>query len=157
MNAPQRLALAAAVCAAAYGCAVPVCSGEGRQPLSIVPSSLTAGQGLFFDVSLQAPISVPFDVFCFAMTTYGRFSLYLDGSVSYEIQPVCENVWGREFPFAARVRPRVTIPTDMRGMNITFYLFITPAGKRPIFTFLEELGPNTANIVFFDSVKLPVR
>jgi hypothetical protein len=157
MNARYRMVFAAAALAAACWCGAQDCHGEQGSPLIISPSNLTAGNGFFFDVKLNAPISAPFDVYCFANTTYGVFSLRFDGYVYYGPNPVYTSVWGYEFPYAHRVRPRVTIPTDMRFNFITFYLFITPAGQAPPFTFLEELGPNTANIVMFDSVTLPVR
>jgi len=157
MSMQCRMVFAAAVLAAACGCIAPECPGAQGKPLSITPSSLTAGNGFSFDVRLNAPISAPFDVYCFAHTTYGVFSLRFDGYVYYGPEAVYQDVWGYEFPYSRRVRPRVTIPTDMRYNFITFYLFITPAGQVPPFTFIEELGPNTANIVMFDSVTLPVR
>ncbi len=149
-------------CAAIAAAAACLCAASGSpaarlKPLAITPSKIVAGERFFFDVRLNEPVSAPFDVFCFAKTTYGVFSLRFDGHVYQGPYPVYTDVWGYEFRYAARVRPRVTIPTDMRYNFITFYLFITPAGERPPFTFLEELGPNTANILMFDSVRLPVR
>ncbi|MEI6632364.1 MAG: hypothetical protein WCP22_00950 [Chlamydiota bacterium] len=164
MSARHRMTIAVAALAAACWCIAPECPGGQSKPLSITPSSLTAGKGFSFDVRLNAPISAHFDVYCIADTSYGVFNLFFSGWVSYagwedpwSIEAVCPDVWGYEFPYATRVRPRVTIPMDMRYNFITFYLYITPAGKVPIFYFIEELGPNTGNVVMFDSVRLPVR
>lgn len=163
MDVQCRVTFAAVALAVACWCGATECPGGQWKPLSITPSRITAGKGFYFDVRLDAPISVPFDVYCFAKTSYGVFDLFFSGSVSYEgweypwsIAPVCPNVWGYEFAYAHRVRPRVIIPTDMRYNFITLYLYITPAGKPPQFAYLEQLGPNAANIVMFDSVTLPV-
>lgn len=157
MKARYRTILAAAALAAACPCGATDSPGARGKPLVISPSRIVAGNRFYFDVRLNAPISAPFDVYCFADTTYGVFSLRFDGYVYYGPNPVYTSIWGREFPYATRVHPRVSIPTDMRSNFVTFYLFVTPAGQPPPFTFVEEIGPNTANIVMFDSVTLSVR
>ena len=160
MTVRHRICGTAVLLCAACVCAAAECRGEERKPLCINPSPLVAGRRFQLDVALRAPVSVPFDVYCFAKTTYGNFSLSFDGYVGYignGWQPVYRAVWGREFPYSARVRPNVVIPADMRHNYITFYLFLAQYDAWIPATFLEELGPHTANIIFFDSVKLRVK
>lgn len=157
MTARHRIQLAALLFCAACTLAALECRGEARKPLSIKPSAVVAGERLYFDVSLQAPVSAPFDVYCFALTTYGVFSLTFDGHVSYGLRPSYEYIWGREYPFAARVRPNAVIPLDMRYNYIRFYLFLSRAGEWIPFDSFDDLGPYTANIIYFDSATLLIR
>ncbi|MCX6340634.1 MAG: hypothetical protein NTX71_12065 [Candidatus Aureabacteria bacterium] len=125
-------------------------------PLGIQPGTLKAGEQFTLDLSLTQDITRVFDLYLFADTPYGPYTIFLDGRIMPGIQPLYRNVPGYAAPYSVTIRPGAKIPPSMAGTTVCFYLVTVEAGKIPPVSSLQELGPESLYVITFDKVQAVV-
>jgi outer membrane protein assembly factor BamB len=116
-------------------------------PLVIDSGPLTVGQPFTLGIALIEDITRPFDLYLFAETPAGIYTIFLNGSIKKGITPLYKNVPKFNAPYSKTVSPSVRIPASMKGKTITFYTLATDAGKMPPVKKLSELTPTTKYVI----------
>ena len=112
---------------------------------------MTAGQSFSVYVALIEDITQAFDFYLLVDTPAGPYTLYLNGNVKKGITPLYKKVPRFTKDYITTVRPRVKIPSGMKGKTVAFYAAFIQAGKVPPVRKLSELTPGTPYVILLST------
>lgn len=98
-------------------------------------------------LALTEDLTQPFDFYNIVDTPAGPYTLYLNGDVKKGIAPLYRNVPLFTKDYITTVRPKIKIPTGMKGKTVTFYTAFIEAGKMPPVRKISDLTPTTPNVI----------
>ncbi|MEJ2745563.1 MAG: hypothetical protein P8123_07770 [bacterium] len=125
--------------------------------IEIVIAGLTAGEGFDLELSLNESITSPFDFYLFAELMGNYYTISMNGAVKAGITPLYRNVPGFVAPYSTTIRSMGIIPSSLAGVKITFYTMAVESGRIPAVGGIDELGPDSGNVIVFDSMEADVR
>ena len=116
--------------------------------MTIEPGALRAGTGFNYKITLTQDIDIPFDLYVFADTQFGLYTLYFDGKAEKGIKPLYRNIRSFKAPFQKTVTPGVILPAAMDGREVAFYAVVVQAGRVPDVSRLSDLYNDTLYVIW---------
>jgi hypothetical protein len=110
-----------------------------------------------YTLYLWKDITKAFDLYVFAATPIGVYSIDLDGKLREGIVPILKNVQGAKAPISYRVEPQVILPPDASGQPITFYTVAVETGKIPPIDGIAELSDTSPYVIYMDKEPMTVK
>jgi hypothetical protein len=98
-------------------------------------------------LALTEDITQPFDFYLLADTPSGVYTIYLNGRITKGITPLYRNIKSFTRDYVTTVRPKVLIPSSMKGKTIILYAAFIQAGKVPPVRKLSDLTPAAQYVI----------
>jgi hypothetical protein len=111
---------------------------------------LEAGESFELELRLDEDITSPFDFYLFAEVMGRYYTISMNGEVSAGIQALYRDVPGYAAPVALTIRSLGAIPESLAGVNVTLYAIAIESGRVPEVSGIDELGPDSGNVLAFD-------